>query len=164
MSETTGTQKKKLSIIAFSGDFDKAVAAFTLATGAAAVNYEVNVFFTFFGFDIIKKKKGRAPIGKGLGRVFNFLLGGFNNLPLSRLNLGGLSPRIMTRMMKKKNVATLQEMLDASVELGVNLYACEMSMNIFGTTLANYHDAVKEVLGVPKFLQIAEGGQIIFIS
>ena len=56
-------QEKKLSIIAFSGDFDKLTAVFTLATGAAAVGYEVNLFFTFWGLDAIKVKKGRSFVG-----------------------------------------------------------------------------------------------------
>jgi predicted peroxiredoxin len=65
---------KKLSLISFSGDFDKLVATFTLATGAAAVGYEVNIFFTFWGLDAIKKKQGRAFVGKGfLGKLFGFL-------------------------------------------------------------------------------------------
>jgi peroxiredoxin family protein len=51
-------QPKKLSIIAFSGDFDKLTAAFTLGTGAAAVGYEVNIFFTFWGLDAVKRNKG----------------------------------------------------------------------------------------------------------
>ena len=64
---------KKLSLIAFSGDFDKAVAAFTMASGAAAVNYEVHVFFTFWGLNIIKATKGRAFQGRGaLAGAFNF--------------------------------------------------------------------------------------------
>ena len=54
---------KKLSIIAFSGDFDKLTAVFTLATGAAAVGYEVNLFFTFWGLDAIKREQGRAFVG-----------------------------------------------------------------------------------------------------
>ena len=54
---------KKLSIIAFSGDFDKLTAVFTLGTGAAAVGYEVNIFFTFWGLDALKKKQGRSFTG-----------------------------------------------------------------------------------------------------
>jgi len=56
-------ENKKLSIIAFSGDFDKLTAVFTLGTGAAAVGYEVNIFFTFWGLDAIKKKQGRSFTG-----------------------------------------------------------------------------------------------------
>ncbi len=157
------TTQKKLSLICFSGDFDKAVATFTLASGAAAVGYEVNVFFTFWGYNIIKKKKGRAFQGKGiLGRVFNFLMGGVGNLPLSRLNFGGISPKLMTHMMKSKNVATLQELIDAAVALRVNFYACEMSAVILGTENDDYIQ-VKERLGVAKFLHLAEGGQVLFI-
>jgi peroxiredoxin family protein len=156
--------KKKLSLISFSGDFDKLIAVFTLASGAAAVGYEVNVFFTFWGFNAIKKKKGHAFTGRGfLARIFNFLMGGFNNLPLSRLNFGGISPKLMTGMMKSRNVATLPELVEASKELGVNFFACEMSMVILGIQLKDLIPEVREVLGVAKFLEIAEGGQTLFI-
>ena len=157
-------QKKKLSIVSFSGDFDKLIAVFTLASGAAAVNYEVNLFFTFWGYNAIKKNKGRAFIGKGfMARFFNFLLGGRNNLPLSRLNFGGISPHLMTGMMKKRNVATLDELIEASKALNVNFYACEMSMVILGFKLNDLIPEVKEVLGVARFLEKAEGGETLFI-
>jgi peroxiredoxin family protein len=155
--------QKKLSIISFSGDFDKAIAVFTLASGAAAVGYEVNIFFTFWGYNAIKKVKGRSTQGTGfLGRFFNFLMGGIRNLPLSRLNFGGISPLLMTHMMKKQNVATLEELLDASIALNVNFYACEMSKVIMGTKTDDFIH-IKETLGVAKFLKIAEDGQVLFI-
>ena len=156
---------KKLSIVCFSGDFDKAIAAFTMASGAAAVNYEVNLFFTFWGLNIIKKRNGRTWIGKGfLARVFNFLMGGPKNLPLSRLNFGGISPGLMTGMMKKRNVATLPELIDAAKQLGVRFVACEMAMHILGLVKEDLIDEVKEVIGVPTFLEYAKDGQVIFIS
>lgn len=154
----------KLSIIVFSGDFDRAVAAFTLATGAAAVNWEVNLFFTFWGLDIIKKKPGRSCIGNGLlARFFNFLLGGRNHLPLSRLNFGGLSPRLMTGMMRNRNVATLTELIEAAKKLKINFVACEMAMHILGITKADLIDEVKDVVGVPSFLSSSRDGQVLFI-
>ncbi len=156
--------KKKLSIICFSGEFDKAVAALTLATGAAAVNWEVNLFFTFWGFNVIKKKGGHSLVGKGiLARLFNFIMGGRKNVPLSRLNFGGLSPKLMTGMMKKANVATLDELYEAAKALGVNFVACEMSMNIMGIKMKDLDPAVKEVIGVPTFLKYSEDAQTIFI-
>ncbi|NDC83456.1 hypothetical protein EB093_07350 [bacterium] len=156
-------QSKKLSLICFSGDFDKAVAMFTLASGAAAVGYEVNLFFTFWGYNIIKKYRGRGIQGTGfLARFFNFLLGGFKNLPLSRLNFFGLSPRLMSYMMRSQNVATLGELVEASVALGVNFYGCEMSQVILGTNDSDYL-YIKERLGVARFLDIAEGGQVLFV-
>ncbi len=156
--------KKKMSLIVFSGSFDKLVAAFTLATGAAAVNYEVNIFFTFWGLNAIKKKKGRSFIGKGvLARFFNFLMGGRKKVPLSRLNFLGVSPKLMNSLMKKRNVATLNELYQAAKDLNINLYACEMSMHILGLTLKDFDKEVKEVLGVPRFLEYSEDGDRIFI-
>jgi peroxiredoxin family protein len=158
------SDNKKLSIICFSGDFDKLVAAFTLASGSAAVNYEVNIFFTFWGLNAIKKKKGRSFTGKGLlAKTFGFLMGGVNNVPLSRLNFLGASPKLMTFLMRKRNVATLKELIDAAIALNVNLYACEMSMHILGITLDDFIPEIKEVLGVANFLQHSEGGDRIFI-
>lgn len=160
---TTG-DKKKLSIISFSGDFDKLVAAFTLATGSAAVGYEVNIFFTFWGLNAIKKKRGRSFAGKGLlARFFGFLMGGVKNVPLSKLNFMGASPKLMTHMMRKRNVATLNELIDATKSLNVNLYACEMSMQILGLTLDDFIPEIKEVLGVANFLKYSEGGDRMFI-
>ena len=159
-----GGQQKKLSLISFSGDFDKLVATFTLASGAAAVGYEVNVFFTFWGLNAIKKQRGRKAIGKGfLAKFFGFLQGGRNNVPLSRLNFAGLSPKLMTYMMRKRNVATLDELIEASIALNVNLYACEMSGIILGLEKDTYIPEIKEILGVAKFLEISEGGQTLFI-
>lgn len=157
-------EKKKISIVCFSGDFDKAIAAFTIAAGAAATNREVSMFFTFWGLNILKKKQRRSWIGKGiLDRFFNFLMGGRKKLPLSRLNFFGISPKLMTRMMRKNNVATLPELIAATNALGVHLIACEMSMHILGIQKEDLVDEVEGVVGVPTFLDSSEDAKIIFI-
>jgi peroxiredoxin family protein len=155
---------KKLSIIGFSGDFDKLVAVFTLATGAASVGYEVNLFFTFWGLDAIKIKQGRSPVGKGfLPKVFGIFMGGLKSAPVSRLNFGGISPQIFRHLMRKNNVATLEELVDAAKALEVNFYACEMAMHILGIGKEDLIPEVKEVLGVASFLKMSENGQTLFI-
>lgn len=157
-------QTKKLSLIAFSGDFDKLTAVFTLATGAAAVGYEVNIFFTFWGLDAIKLKKGRFPVGKGfLPKMFGVFMGGLKSAPVSRLNFGGISPKIFRYMMRKNNVATLEELVESAKELGINMYACEMAMHILGLQKSDFIPEVKGVLGVTSFLNLSEGGQALFI-
>lgn len=158
------TNPKKLSIIVFSGDFDKLTAAFTLATGAAAVNYEVNLFFTFWGLDAIKKKQGRAFIGKNfITKLFGFMMGGVKTAPVSRMNFLGISPKIFRWLMRKSNVATLEELIDAAKALEVNMYACEMAMHILGLKKSDFIHEVKDVLGVATFLNISEGGRTLFI-
>ncbi len=155
---------KKLSIIAFSGDFDKLTAVFTLATGAAATGYEVNLFFTFWGLDALKKKQGRAPLGGNwLTKAFGFMMGGLNVAPNSRFNFFGMGPRIFRSLMRKKNVATLEELVEAAKALEVNFYACEMAMHILGLSKDDFIPEVKDVLGVASFLRISDGGQTLFI-
>ncbi len=156
--------KKDISIVCFSGEFDKLLAAYTIATGAAATNRNVTMFFTFWGLNALKKERGRKPIGKDfLSRVFNWLMGGRNNLPLSRLNFGGASPKLMSGMMKKSNVAQLDELMDAATALGIRHFACEMSMHILGVSKDDLIDDVKEVVGVATFLNESENAHIIFI-
>jgi peroxiredoxin family protein len=156
--------EEKLSIVCFSGDFDRVLAVLTLATGAAATNRQVTIFFTFWGLNLIKKQTGRRPLGRGvLARMFNFLLGGRRVLPLSRLNFGGVSPRIMTGMMKSKNVATLEQLLDAARLLGVRFMACEMAMHILELTREDLLDEVEEVIGVSTFLDLSHDAKILFI-
>ena len=156
--------KEKLSIVCFSGDFDRAVAALTIATGAAATNREVTLFFTFWGLNIVKNRGGHRWTGRGiLARFFNFLMGGRNNLPLSRLNFGGLSPKLMTGMMKAKNVATLEELFEAAKELGVGFVACEMAMHILELKKEDLIDEVTEMIGVSTFLDRSRDAKIIFI-
>ncbi|MGD0229237.1 MAG: DsrE/DsrF/DrsH-like family protein [Syntrophorhabdales bacterium] len=158
------TKNKRLAIICFSGDFDKLTAALTLATGAAAMNFDVSIFFTFWGLNAIKKKKGRSFIGKGvLARFFGFLMGGLGSVPLSRLNFLNISPKLMSYMMHKRNVATLPELVEAAKALHINLYACEMSMHILGLTREDFIPEIKDVLGVPGFLEHSEGGDRIFV-
>ena len=156
--------KEKLSIVCFSGDFDRAVAVFTLATGAAATNREVTIFFTFWGLNIVKRRRGHRWTGTGfLARFFNYLMGGRNNLPLTRLNFGGLSPRLMTGMMKAKNVATLEELFEAAKALGVGFVACEMAMHILELKKEDLIDEVTEVIGVSTFLDRSRDAKIMFI-
>ena len=157
-------EKKKLSIITFSGDFDKLTAAFTLATGAAAVGYEVNMFFTFWGLDAIKEKQGRSFLGKDwLTKIFGFLMGGTRVAPVSRMNFCGISGKIFRYLMRKNNVATLEELIEAAKALDVNMYACEMAMHILGLEKNDFVKEVKDTIGVATFLQVSDGGQTLFI-
>ncbi len=158
-------KRDKLSIICFSGDFDKAIAAFTLATGAAASNKEVSLFFTFWGLNIIRKNPGRAFKGTDLPtRMFNFLMGGVKRLPLSRLNFCGLSPKLMNKLMRKKNVATLDELIESAKALGIRLIACEMAMHILDIKREDLIAEVEDVIGVPTFLDQSKDAMTLFIS
>jgi peroxiredoxin family protein len=111
----------KLTMVVFSGDMDKVMAAFIIATGAAASGMDVTMFFTFWGFKAIEKEG--ALTGKGLfGRMLGLMnRGGVDTIGPSRFNFGGIGRWMMKKMMKDKNAASLRELRDLAIELGVKM-------------------------------------------
>jgi peroxiredoxin family protein len=162
MARMRDERKNKLSMVVFSGDLDRLLAAFIIATGAAAMGLEVVMFFTFWATPVLrdKKKKGR---GKDLfGKMFGFMLPkGAGKVKLSKMNMGGMGTAMMEYLMKKKKVASLPEMITLAGEMGVRLFICEMSMDLMGfkrEEMIDYPD--KEFVGVAKFLEEAGDSKI----
>lgn len=128
----TGT-KDQLSMVVFSGDLDKILAALIIATGAAAYDMKVKLFFTFWAIsalrDPLKNGKGKNIIEKMFGMM---LPRGAGKVKLSNMNMGGMGTAMIKGIMKKHKVASLPEMLKTAGELGVEINICEMSMNLMG--------------------------------
>jgi len=122
----------RVSLVVFSGELDKVLAAFVIATGAAAVGQEVSMFFTFWGLSALKKDSKLA--GKNLLEKMMGVMSpaGTAQLPVSKMNYFGVGAKMLRKMMKDKNVASLEEMMDLARELGVKMVACEMSRDVMG--------------------------------
>lgn len=148
----------KASIIVFSGDLDKAMAALTVATGAAASGMDVTMFFTFWGLNVIKK--GGLWKGEGfMGKMFNILARGGSAVGPSRLNMLGFGRFLMKRIMKQKGVKLPREMIAEARELGVKFLACEMSMRVMGVRKEDLID-VDDIAGVATYIQEASKSEI----
>ncbi len=158
------SSRDKLSIIVFSASLDKLIAAFILATGAAAMGSEVTLFFTFWGTAALRKK---FRVKKDfISRMFGFMLPtGFDELKLSKMNMAGAGTSLMKHLMKKKNIVTLTEMLELSQEMNIKIYICEMSMDLMGMKREEMVDYKNlEYCGVARFLSEAyESGNSFFI-
>ena len=158
----TKSPSNKLSMIVFSGDLDKALAAFIIATGAAAMGMEVVMFFTFWGTPLLRDSNKKIGGKDTMGKMFSAMLPkGTCEVKLSKMNIGGMGTAMMKSLMKKKNVASLEQMLELAEELGVNIYVCEMSMDLMGfkrEEIIAYQNL--EYCGVAKFLEEANDSRI----
>jgi peroxiredoxin family protein len=147
-------KENKLSMIVFSGDLDKHLAAMIIATGAAAMGMKVVQFFTFWGTAALRDPKKKVK-GKNLfGKMFGFMLPkGRNKIVLSKMNMAGMGTAMMKMLMKQKNVASLDQLYDVAGQLGVEIKICEMSMDLMGFKREEMIDYPHlEVCGVATFL------------
>jgi peroxiredoxin family protein len=150
---------KKCSIIVFSGDMDKVMAAFIIATTAAAMGMETTMFFTFWGLKAIQKG---TPTGEGfLGRMMGIMnRGGIDRLGPSKFNFGGIGRWMFKKMMKDKDVTTLPELRDMAIELDVKFLACLMSMDVMEITREHLIDEVEDVVGAATYIGEAQESEI----
>ena len=161
MEEIKGAENK-LSMVVFSGDLDKLLASFIIATGAVAMGLEVVMFFTFWATPALRDKKKKAKGKNIFGKMFGFMLPkGPTKVKLSNMNMGGMGTGMMKYLMKKKNIQSLGELIEMAGELGVKIYICEMSMDLMGMKLEEMIDYPGiEIAGVAKFLGEASNSRI----
>jgi peroxiredoxin family protein len=158
--EETSVLTKK-TIILFSGDMDRVLAAFVIANGAAAMGDDVTMFFTFWGLNAIRKYDKPTQHGKSfLQRMFGDMMPcGPNKLHMSHMNFAGVGPKLMKRMMRKNNVMSLDEMLTTAKEQGIKMIACTMSMDVMGLKAEELIDGL-EYAGVATYLGEADEANV----
>ena len=152
---------KKMTMVVMSGDFDKLEGAFIIATGAAAMGIDVVMFFTFWGLRALKKnvRTGTTFFGKMLGIMYG---GDIDKSNPSHFSFLGMGRWMFKKMMGAHNVATLPQLRDLAVELGVRMYGCQMSMDVMEIPAEAFVDGVKEPVGVGFMLMEAQESQIQF--
>jgi peroxiredoxin family protein len=146
---------KRASIVVFSGEMDKLFAAFIIATTTAAMGMETTMFFTFWGIQALKKK---VRTGRGLfGRMLGFMFKDIEGVGPSKLNFGGMGRWMFKKMMKAQNVATLKELRQMAIDLGVRLLVCQMSMEVMEIRREDLIDEVAAVVGAATL--VADAGE-----
>jgi NADPH-dependent 2,4-dienoyl-CoA reductase/sulfur reductase-like enzyme/peroxiredoxin family protein/rhodanese-related sulfurtransferase/TusA-related sulfurtransferase len=150
------SQGNNKTIIVFSDDMDKALASFVIANGAASTGKKVTMFFTFWGLNVIKKAV-KPPVKKDfMGKMFSMMLPGHNSkLALSKLNMMGMGSWMMKKRMASQKIDSLQEMLESAVANGIQMIACQMSMDVMGVKAEELIDHVT-IGGVASYLEEAE--------
>ncbi len=151
---------KRTTIILFSGDYDKAMAAFIIANGAAAYDHEVTIFSTFWGLNAFRKDES-IYVKKGfLEKMFAKMMPrGVNKMGISKMNFAGMGPKMIKHVMKKHNSMPLPDLIDMAKEQGVKLVACTMTMDLLGLKKEELMDGL-EYAGVAAYLGDAEKGNV----
>ena len=144
--------KNAQTIVVFSGDLDKAMAAFIIANGAKASGKDVTLFFTFWGLNILRKDNVSVKKENVVDKMFGMLMPkGADKLTLSKMNMGGLGSMMMRRVMKNKNVSSLKELIEDAQKSGIKFIACQMSMDVMGLTKEELIDGI-EIGGVASYI------------
>ena len=153
-------EQKTTNIILFSGDYDKAMAAYIIANGAAAYDHQVTIFHTFWGINALRKQES-MNVKKGfLEKMFGVMMPrGAEKLALSKMNMMGMGPKMIKHVMKKHNALTLTELIDMAREQDIKLVSCTMTMDLLGLQKEELLDGV-QYAGVAAYLADAENGAV----
>lgn len=150
------SDKNGATLVVFSGDLDKAIASFIIATGAASMGKEVTMFFTFWGLNILKRKDKPNVSKDTMEKMFDIMLPShIGKLPLSQMNMAGMGPKMINQIMKKHNVDDLDTLIKNAMDMGVKVVACTMSMDLMGIKSEEFIDGV-DLGGVASYLGATE--------
>ncbi len=156
-SSDSGNDK---TMVVFSGDLDKTIAAFIIANGALAMGRKVTIFFTFWGLNVLRKSKKVKTQKSLIEKMFGFMMPrGTKKLGLSRMNMGGAGAKMIRAVMKSKGVDSLEELIEQAIKHGARIVACQMSMDIMGIKKEELIDGV-ELGGAATFLGSGENSDM----
>lgn len=161
---TKETSNENTTIVLFSGDMDKAMAASIIAQGSRSMGKNVSIFCTFWGLNLLRKDKKVKVKKRGIEKMFGAMMPrGAERLKISKMNFGGLGTKMMKSVMRKKNVDSLEKLVADAREAGVRFIACTMSMDVMGIKKEELIDGI-EYAGVATYLGESEkAGVTLFI-
>src|SRR5699024_11813726 len=153
-------EEKGTTIVVFSGELDKVMAAFIIANGAAAYGHKVTMFFTFWGLNTLKDEAAKQTKKGLLEKMFGWMMPkGPNKLGLSKLNMLGMGPKMMKKVIKKHNAMTVPQLIELAQEQGVRMVGCTMTMDLLGIQKEEMIDGI-EYGGVGAYIGDAENGDV----
>jgi len=162
--QATAAMGQDKTMVVFSGDLDKGIAAFIIANGVIASGHKASMFFTFWGLNLLRKNQA-VPVKKNLvEKMFGWMMPrGTQKAKLSQMHMAGMGTAMIKGIMKKHNVDNLTTMLETARENGVRLMACQMSMDLMGIKREELIDGI-ETVGVATMLAASDDSNaVIFI-
>ena len=163
-------ETRKVAFICSKGNLDMVYPALVMGWAALGNGIDVTIFFTFWGMDMINKARVDhleiPPIGNSSMKMNMMGVPGYVGIPQFMGAIPGMTPfatSLMKAKMKKLGVPTVREYLEMLVDGGAKLYACKMSVDMFGLKMDDFIDGVCDIVTAGDFMDMTEGSQIIFI-
>ena len=161
LAELQERQPERVTLVVLSGDMDRVMAAFIIATGAASMGMQVTMFFTFWGLNVLRRPGMSSKASDWLRRMFGFLnKGGADTLPLSRFHFWGLGTRMMKLVMRRNRMPGVPELMEMAKDLGVHFIACTTTLGLMGITKDTLIDGIDQFAGVSTYLAEAKDAQV----
>ena len=158
---TEDEQARRMAIVCWSNDLDRVWPTLILATTGAASGLEVDVFFTFWGLRVLQRNNKRIT-GKNWMQKGESLVdhGGTDHLKLGKVNFGGMGTMMIKKLAKQHKVASVTELLEMALDVGVRLHPCQMTMDLYGLTRDDFIDGLQPTLGAASFIDMAARADI----
>ena len=161
LAELQESKPERVTLVVLSGDMDRVMSAFIIATGAASMGMQVTMFFTFWGLNAIRRPGMPSHASDWLRRMFGFLnKGGADTLPLSRFHFWGLGTRLMKLVMRRNRMPGVPELMEIAKDLGVRFIACTTTLGLMGITKDTLIDGIDQFAGVSTYLAEAKEAQV----
>jgi peroxiredoxin family protein len=154
-------EEQRVTLVVFSGELDKAMASFNIASTAAAMGMEVTMFFTFWGLNVIRKNRSASKPKDFARRLLGWLNpGGSTNLGLSKLHTLGVGTGMMKKIMQKERMPSLEQLISITSGQGVRFVACTTSIAMMGLAEEDFIPEVKDFAGAASYLNEARQSQV----
>ncbi|MST31804.1 proton-conducting membrane transporter [Acidimicrobiaceae bacterium USS-CC1] len=154
-------RQKTMAMVCWSSDLDRVWPTLILATTGAASGLDVSIFFTFWGLRVLQKNEKRLT-GTNLMQKGESLMdrGGTDHLKLGKLHFGGAGTRMIKKLADDYHVASPTELLSMAQDLGVRLYPCQMTMDLYGFEKDDFIGGLEPPMGAASFINMAADADI----
>lgn len=161
MTEEAGRSAGKATIVMFSGELDKALAAFNIANTSAAMGMDVTMFFTFWGLNVVKKNEGKLKSSGWMEKLLNVMnRGGSKRLPMSKFHMFGVGTAMMKALMRKRRMPSLEASIAMAHRLGVRMVACNTTLGLMNLDEDSLIPEVEGVCGAATYVNEAKQSEI----
>jgi peroxiredoxin family protein len=156
-----GNGQKKMAIVCWSSDLDRVWPVLILSTTGAASGLDVSVFFTFWGLRVLQRNDKRIT-GENWRQKMESSMdhGGTDHLHLGKMHMAGMGTMMIKQLAKMYNVASPTELLEMAKDLGVHLYPCQMTMDLYGLKKDDFIEGLETPLGAASFIDLAADADI----